>query len=81
MTSKEFQPSYTWIQQTCAAYSPKGGCTAWVPIVHTQPERWSLTIADGDRSGSVGVPEVQYERCRVGDDYPACAENPEGEQR
>jgi hypothetical protein len=65
-------PTYQWVQMVCASYNAKGLCVVQVPVVQTDPERWSLGLRNGDDEGQRTVTVREYENCQVGDNYPGC---------
>jgi hypothetical protein len=65
---------YQWVQMVCTAYNSRGICTVQVPIIQTEPERWSLGLQNGDDRGTRSVSEREYISCHEGDDYPSCAQ-------
>ena len=77
VTAKELEPLHTWVQNSCTSYDSKGICRSWVPIVHTEPDRWRLDLSQGAQTGWVHVTEEQFEVCGVGESYPECADDPE----
>lgn len=73
VTGRDHQKAYTWVQQVCSAYNSKGICTVYTPMVHQEPERWTLRLTEGGTDGRVDVDEHAYEHCADGDRYPDCA--------
>jgi len=71
---KWYYPESQWVQMTCASYRKNGTCAVQVPVIQTDPERWSIGLRDGEEEGQRTVTEGEYERCQVGDEYPACAD-------
>jgi hypothetical protein len=65
-------PESQWVELTCAVYRANGTCAVQMPVVRTNPERWSLGIRDGDDEGVRSVDRDEYRRCAVGDRYPDC---------
>jgi len=65
---------YQWVQMVCASYNSKGMCTVQIPVIQTEPERWSLGLQNGDDRGTRSVSEHEYMSCDVGDDYPNCTQ-------
>ena len=72
--ARHYEAPYTWIQMQCAGYNSKGICTAYIPIFHNEPERWILTLRDGDDEGDRAVGKAAYPNCEIGSVYPDCAE-------
>jgi hypothetical protein len=66
-------PESQWVQMVCSAHDPKtGACTLQLPVIRTNPERWSIGLRDGEQEGQRSVTEHEYEACQVGDLYPDC---------
>lgn len=74
VVSKRYEPAHEWTSTYCAAYTPKGMCSMWLPQTHHEPERWVLVLRSGDDEGDRVVYREAYERCVRGADYPVCAE-------
>jgi len=70
VTDKTHRPSYIWIQNVCAGYNSQGVCTTQVPIVHTEPDRYTLSLQEGEDTGWVYVTEGEFDTYVVGDHYP-----------
>jgi hypothetical protein len=68
-------PESQWVQMVCSAYDSKtGACTFQMPVIQTDPERWSLGLRDGKEEGQRSVTEREYENCQVDDYYPDCVD-------
>jgi hypothetical protein len=67
-----YYPESQWVQMVCTAYAKSGACSFQVPVIQTDPERWSIGLRDGEEEGQRSVTEREYESCRVGDEYPDC---------
>lgn len=72
--SKRYEPAHSWTEVTCAFRHKNGTCQAYTTVAHNEPERWVLTLRDGDRQGDREVYRLAYERCTTGAHYPSCAE-------
>lgn len=70
VTEKTHRASYTWIQMVCAGYNSQGVCTTQIPVVHTEPDRWSFSLEEGEKTGWVYVSEGIFGEYEVGDYYP-----------
>lgn len=70
VTEKTHHASYTWVQMVCAGYNSQGVCTTQVPIMHAEPDRYTLSLAEAEKTGWVNVSEQEYATYEVGDTYP-----------
>lgn len=72
---RDYDEAYTWIDQQCTTtLQPNGqSIRTCVPVTRYVDESFSLRLDNGQDTGWRRVPEREYDRCHVGDQYPACA--------
>lgn len=66
ITEKKFRPAYTTTQCTTV-----GKVTSCVPVQHA--ECYLIGYTDGRHDGDACVPALEYDRYRIGEQYPAGA--------
>ncbi|KQO98305.1 hypothetical protein [Leifsonia sp. Leaf264] len=67
ITGKHYEPAYTYVSTTCAAYDSKGNCSVTMPLTNYVDDEYRLDITRGGKDGWVIVSEHTYDGARVGD--------------
>ncbi|WP_160051061.1 hypothetical protein [Nocardiopsis sp. FR26] len=70
VTDRDYSPAWTSTTTSCSTTGQTRTCT---PHTSYHPESYTLRLDDGQDAGWREVAPSEYERCHVGDHYPACA--------
>lgn len=75
VVDRDYDEAYTWVDQQCTTIIQANGTSqqVCVPITRHENESFNLRLDNGEDAGWRSVPEGEYDRCHVGDQYPACA--------
>lgn len=71
VTGKHYDSPYDYWTSQCMSYGKNGNCTFSMPVDQHVPAHYylSLRASNGD-TGDVEVPASDYDRYRIGDQYP-----------
>lgn len=71
VVEKTHRSGYDYTTMQCTAYTAKGTCSVWMPIVHHVPEAWGYKVQDSKdgQVHEVAASQDDWETHKVGDHY------------
>ena len=71
VVGKHHEDAYTWYSQQCAYYDKNAMCRVYVPIPHSEPEHWVVTLTDGKDQWDINLDQQSWSGLLPGDNWPA----------